>query len=163
MVYIVMGAVAVFCFGFCIYMLVKVEHEPKRHKPAWQDDDADEEKQTISYKSSRRIRDVEDRSTPWKHDAPDDKDAFKAIFEEDEEEPEEEPETVYDLTEKKEIPVEKGKKAPAKKATQNKAPAVQAKRPKSKALKVLEIICGILFVLALLLLILDIYLHSLHG
>ena len=37
MVYIVMAGVAVFCFAFCIIMLVKVEQEPEWHRPAWQD------------------------------------------------------------------------------------------------------------------------------
>ena len=76
MVYIVLAAVAVFCFFFCFYILAKVENEPERHKPAWQDADADEEKQTITYRSSRRIREVEDKSTPWRHDPEEEKVAY---------------------------------------------------------------------------------------
>ena len=95
MVYIVLGVVAFLCFAFCIYMLVKVEHEPvKKHKPAWQDDDADEEKEKINYRSSRRIRNVEDKSTPWR----DSSQNFEDILPEEEEET---TESVYDLSEKK--------------------------------------------------------------
>lgn len=98
MVYIVLGVVAFLCFAFCIYMLVKVEHEPvKKHKPAWKDDDAEDEAE----------------------------------------------ETVYDLSAKK------------------KDSAVPKKYKKSKLLRKLEIICGIEFVIALILLIWDIYVHSL--
>ena len=178
MVYIVMAAVAVFCFAFCIIMLVKVEHEPVEHKPAWQDEDAEEDKKTkiISYRSSRRIRDVEDRSTPWRHDPPDDEDlpeddddapagksrkaAKKPDPREEDEYREEEdvPETIYDLSEKRDVPAAEIKKASARKA----APAPQ-KYKKSKLLRSLEILCGILFAIALILLLVDIYVHGGFG
>ena len=97
MVYILLWVVTFLCFAFCIYMLVKVEHEPVKHKPAWKDDDAEDEAE----------------------------------------------ETVYDLSVKK-----------------NSSPAPK-KYKKSKLLRTLELICGIEFVIALILLIWDIYVHSL--
>ena len=60
----------------------KSEQEPvkTKHRPAWQDEDADEQTDTISYRSSRRVRNVEDKSTPWRHDPPEEEeDAFETV------------------------------------------------------------------------------------
>ena len=179
MVYIVMAAVAVFCFAFCVIMLVKVEHEPEWHRPAWQDEDAEEDKKTktISYRSNRRIRDVEDRSTPWRHDPPEDEDlpeddddypadgkyspagkSRKAAKKPDPREEdgyweeEEREETIYDLSEKRDVPVEEIRKASARKA----APAPKKYR-KSKLLRTLETLCAIEFVITLILLLYTIF------
>ena len=151
MVYIVLAVVALFCFLFCYLLLRKSEWEPARHRPAWQDEDADEETKTISYRSSRRIRDVEDQSTPWRHDPPEEEDEFNAIFKEKPEE------TIYDLSEGREVPPAPQKKSPAEKSNFS-APA---KVQKSVLLRTLETLCGILFVIALALLILNIYLERL--
>ena len=160
MLYIVLGVVAILCFLFCFFVLARVDREePERRRPAWQDEDADEEAEKISYRSSRRIRGVEDKSTPWKHDP-----------EEDEEEEEEV--EVYDLDEpatKRFSPVTGDKPAEKRddpsatkkfKPVERDAPAPQ-KYKKSRLLRTLEICCGILFALALILLIIDIYIHSL--
>ena len=145
--YIIMAAVALFSFLFCFIVLARVEREEDRPKPAWQDEDADNEAERISYRSGRRIRDVEDRSTPWRHDP------------EEDELPEEEPaERIYDLTEKKAVSVPEKKKAPAR----EKNSSVPEKNQKSPLLKTLEILCGILFAVALILLIWDLYLKGLH-
>lgn len=175
MVYIVLAAVAVFCFFFCFYILAKVENEPERHKPAWQDADADEEKQTITYRSSRRIREVEDKSTPWRHDPEEEKD-------EPSETGIELSDTVYDLSAMKEdlsetkrfsSPVRDGhketgddfsatwkfsperkKESPAAGGTSHE----QKEYPKSLLLRTLETLCGILFAVSMVLLIVDIIL-----
>ena len=58
MVYIVLGVVACLCFAFCIYMIVKFEREPvKKHKPAWQDDEAEDETEDTVYDLSEKKKD----------------------------------------------------------------------------------------------------------
>ena len=150
MVYIVLAVVALFCFLFCFLLLRKSEGEPARHRPAWQDDDADEEQKTISYRSGRRIRHVEDQSTPWRHDPPEEEDAFDAIFKEVPEE------TIYDLSEGRDVSALPQKKSPAGKN----ASSAPVKYQKSALLRTLETLCGILFFIAMVLLILDIYLKG---
>ena len=152
MVYIVLAVVALFCFLFCFLLLKNSKSEPvkEKHRPAWQDEDADEEQKTISYRSGRRVRNVEDKSTPWRHDPPEEEDAFDAIFKE---EPEE---TIYDLSEGRDEPAVPQKKSPAGKN----ASSAPVKYQKSALLRTLETLCGILFFIAMVLLILDIYLKG---
>ena len=152
MVYIVFAVVALFCFLFCLLLLKnsKSENVKEKHRPAWQDDDADEEQKTISYRSSRRVRNVEDKSTPWRHDPPEEEDAFDAIFKEVPEE------TIYDLSEGRDEPAVPQKNSLAGKN----ASSAPVKYQKSALLRTLETLCGILFFIALVLLILDIYLKG---
>ncbi len=154
MVYVVLAVVALFCFLFCFFILTKSEQEPvkTKHRPAWQDEDAEEQK-TISYRSGRRVRNVEDKSTPWRHDPPEEEDEFDAVFEEEHEE------TIYDLSEGRDVPSEPQKKSPAEKD----ASSAPAKYQKSVLLRTLETLCGILFVIAMALLILNIYLKGIRG
>ena len=191
MVYIVLGAVAVFCFLFCFIMLIQVERDPERHRPAWQDEDADEEKKIITYRSGRRIRGVEDKSTPWRHDPSDDEEELPEEEEEDlsatrkfspaEREVSSEVKDDPSATKKfsavrkdssREMRYEPPK---TKKASSGKAepieefdtyeteddPAGSKEEMLRKVHKVLNILLGILFAVALALLIFDIYLHSL--
>ena len=132
-----LGAVAVFCVLFGFIMLIQVERDPERHRPAWQDEDADEEKKIITYRSGRRIRGVEDKSTPWRHDPSDDEEEFQEEEEED-----------RSAT---------GKFSPAERDD----PEGSKEEMLRKVHKVLNILLGILFAVALALLIFDIYLHSL--
>ncbi len=154
MVYIVLAVVALFCFLFCFLLLKNSKSEPvkEKHRPAWQDEDADEEQKTISYRSGRRVRNVEDKSTPWRRDPPEEEATYDAIFEE---EPEE---TVYDLSEGREVPAAPQKNSPAEKRDSS----VPVKYQKSVLLRTLETLCGILFVIAMALLILDIYLKGIR-
>ena len=150
MVYIVLAVVALFCFLFCFLLLRKSKGEPARHRPAWQDDDADEEQKTISYRNNRRIRHVEDQSTPWRHDPPEEEDIFDANFKEETEE------TIYDLSEGSDVPASAQNKSPAEKNDSS----ASVKYQKSVLLRTLETLCGILFFIAMVLLILDIYLKG---
>ncbi len=95
---------------------------------------------------------MEDQSTPWRHDPPEEEDAFDAIFKEVPEE------TIYDLSEGRDAPAAPQKNSPAGKN----ASSAPVKYQKSALLRTLETLCGILFVIAMALLILDIYLKGIR-
>ena len=81
---------------------------------------------------------------------PEEEDTFDANFKEETEE------TIYDLSEGSDVPASAQKKSPAEKNDSS----ASVKYQKSVLLRTLETLCGILFFIAMVLLILDIYLKG---